>query len=150
MNSLSIFRALKYSSSSEQTRTRQKKLSASPNLWRFLFSHDHLSKTLTITSYLFRKEAFFRCTHSNTITVFYHPFCRSKRGRKQLGQGSLHRGSRAGGLGSGCREKGVRELWLPAGLSAHSLAGWRHRFRDGHVAHQQDSWGVPWPHHEHL
>lgn len=69
---------------------------------------------------------------------------------KQLGQGSLHRGSRAGGLGTGCGPQRIRELWLPAGFPAHPLTWWRNWIWYGNPAHQQDPRRVPRPYYEHL
>lgn len=69
---------------------------------------------------------------------------------KQLGQGSLHRGSWAGGLSPGCGPQRIRELWLPAGFPAHPLTWWRNWIWYGNPAHQQDPRRVPRPYYEHL
>ena len=44
--------------------------------------------------------------------------------RQQLGEGSLHGGRRARGLGTGRGAQGVGELRLPAGLPDDTLARW--------------------------
>lgn len=69
---------------------------------------------------------------------------------KQLGQGSLHRGSWAGGLSPGCGPQRIRELWLPAGFPAHPLTWWRNWIWYGNPAHQQNPRRVPRPYYEHL
>lgn len=63
---------------------------------------------------------------------------RPERSWKQLGQGPLHRGSRAGGLRPGRSEERGRELRLPSGLPAHSLPGRWHWLWHGHPPHQQN------------
>jgi len=70
--------------------------------------------------------------------------------RQQLGQGPLHGGRRAGGLGTRRGAQGGRVLRLPAGLPADALARWRHWVRYGHSVDQQDPRGISRPHYAHL
>ena len=75
-------------------------------------------------------------------------FLRSKRRGKQLGQGTLHWGGRAGGLSFGRGPKGDWKLRLHSGFSADSLIRRGNWVGYGHAAHFQDTGGVPWQDHE--
>ena len=70
--------------------------------------------------------------------------------RKQLGERSLHGGSRVGRLRPGCSAQGGRELWLSPGIPVDPLPRRRHWIGHGHAPHQQDPWGVSRPNHEHI
>lgn len=70
--------------------------------------------------------------------------------RQQLGQGSLHGRSRAGGRRHGRGAPRSRELRLPARVPAGPFAGRRHGVRHGHAADIEDPRGVPRPHNEHV
>merc|ERR1712055_1231756 len=58
--------------------------------------------------------------------------------RKQLGQRSLHRGSRTCRLRPRCCPKGSRELRLPSRIPTYTLPRWRYRFRNGNTSYQQN------------
>ena len=75
---------------------------------------------------------------------------RPERCRQQLGEGTLHRGSRAGRQCPRRRPQGGRELRLSTRLPTDTLARWRHRLRHGDASHQQDPRGVPRQDHEHI
>ena len=70
--------------------------------------------------------------------------------RKQLGQGSLHRRSRARRLRSRRCPKRSRILRLPSRIPADSLARWRNWLRYGNSSHLKNSRRVPRQNHEHL
>merc|ERR1712166_398190 len=63
--------------------------------------------------------------------------------RKQLGQGSLHRGCRAYRLRPRCCQKGSRRMRLPPRFPGHPLPRWWYRIRYGNPPHLQDQRRVP-------
>ena len=77
-------------------------------------------------------------------------FVRSKRCWKQLGEGTLHRGSRVGRFCTWCCSQRGWKLRVSSRISTHTLLRWRNRFWYGNASYFENQRRIPRQNHEHI